>query len=135
MIKHKRTLAPWRCDHCQEAYYGFGTSGSPIIPPEMHLCCDCHISGWERYLYHQHRNLYDRQKENIERIHEIARAWIADKTKNPLPKENPYHSSVPVWMRKAIDAGLVQCNGKEVYIVYSMKDGTPVKVKSNVGWK
>ena len=87
------------------------------------LCIECRNT-LDTYLYSDGpHSQSDAEISHVDFQH-IAADWIADKTQQPLPRkeEKRFDRSVPRWMRRAIALGLVQPNGKDVYIVFTAGD-------------
>lgn len=123
VTKHRSTHAPFECNHCGLAFYGWIPSHREI--PEATLCTKCGLA-LENYLWNKHNDFYcsrpeDNTDEMREQVQKDAQFWVQDKTKKPLPKlaAKRFHQSVPKWMRSAITAGMVKTNSEEVYVVYS----------------
>lgn len=87
------------------------------------LCIEC-CNALETYLYADGpHSQSDAQISHLDFQH-IAADWIADKTQQPLPRteEKRFDRSVPRWMRRAIELGLVQPNEKDVSLVFTAGD-------------
>lgn len=93
-----------------------------VVPKDMTLCIRC-WSALDSYLYRAMPNWYmdglgDQDEQAIASLHPEAMKWINDETKRPLPKKR-FAKSVPMWMRSAVNQGMVKTNGKELYVVHS----------------
>ncbi len=123
IVKHKGTIPPFECHHCGMIWYGGASLEDKNKPSGTVLCIDC-WNALDTYLYsdgpHCKSDATIRQVD----FQHIATDWIADQTQQPLPrtKEKRFDRSVPRWMRRAIDLGLVQPNEKDVYIVFTTGD-------------
>jgi hypothetical protein len=119
ITRQKETLAPGNATIVGRS----GTCGNQaIIPPDKVLCVQC-WSALDHHLYQHHRALYKRMEEQSSALHGLAREWIADKHHPPRPRPltKRFSSSVPQWMRSAIDAGMVKTNSEEKYVVYNQR--------------
>lgn len=130
VIKHHATLAPFACAHCGLMWYGTTTDTLEGVV----LCAKC-SAAMDRYACDTHRGLYDQTAGSIKahpQLKQAALDWVADPHQKPLPRtgDTRFLSSVPRWMRSAIDAGLVKPNDMEIYIVFSRPDQTVVRVKT-----
>lgn len=130
IVKHRSTIAPFECAHCGYIWYGW-TSHHRATPENTTLCTPC-WSALDNYIYALSKKgeVSPYEEQDIEKRHQLASTWIADKNNKPSPRpaSRRYHGSVPKWLRSAIDVGLVQTNSKGVYIVYSQGD-TAVNVE------
>jgi hypothetical protein len=131
------TLGPSECAHCHTIWYGtfvYGEEGASIaIPDDVVLCVKC-WAALDRFLYRRSPSVYnaisDREAARaVSGFYEAARTWIADETKAPRPRKRRYQQSVPTWMRKAIDRGLVKPNSEDIYTVLTTGD-EPVSVET-----
>jgi hypothetical protein len=135
--KHKPTLAPWRCSHCNCTWYGWHNSRKTIIPIGVILCHSCY-NALDNYMFEQDRDLWqeachhpEQEDDEWKRDHPQfvvqAKRWVD----NTTPKKNTYDATVPKWMRIAIDSGEVMPNSEYVYAITSLEDGT-VQVEKNL---
>lgn len=126
IIKHKGTYSPLKCEHCSLMWYGYYTSDAWL--DNVVLCARC----YNALINHVYKyGNYDERRENPSEYQKIVREWAANKKNKPHPRtpERSFHSSVPKWMRNAINAGMVTANDTIWYIVYSQGDQT-IKVET-----
>lgn len=120
---------PWTCDHCKLIFYG-GVG-------DLIVCDECYDA--------LHAYMEDRREEALFQAafgkgsshttklsaQELERAWIADSKNKPHP-EKRYHRSIPPWLRKTFEAGLIKMKkGREeypIYVVYTRNE-LPVQVE------
>lgn len=123
IVKHKGTIPPFECHHCGMIWYGGASLEDKNKPSGTVLCIECG-NALDTYLYSDGPHCQSEAWMNKMDFQHIAADWIADKTQKPLPRkeEERFDRSVPRWMRRAIDLGLVQSNEKDVYIVFTAGD-------------
>lgn len=128
IVRHKATISPFECYHCGVIWYGMAGSENEDRPPDTVLCVHCHNALWN-YLYYDGPHCKNGAEVNKATLQQISGAWIADKTKKPFPRNESkrFERSVPRWMRRAIDLGLVKPNDKDVYII-STAGEEPVRI-------
>src|SRR5271157_685534 len=114
-VKHRRTCAPFECDHCGVIWYG-GAASSHYTPDSLTLCAQCHIA-LDNYLDEKYDDFFyslrdEHTEERMKLVHADAWAWIQNKHNKPylVVAEKRFRRSVPKWMRSAINAGMVQPN-------------------------
>jgi len=131
IIKHKPTMSPIQCDHCKQIWYGmYYTDKRDIIPAGKILCYNC----WNaldiylcQYCNNQLEEIYNAEedndgwKQNYPRFFQIATEWIEDRLRKPIPKKK-YCSTVPKWVRIAIDTGEMIPGDEYVYTVTTSDD-------------
>lgn len=145
-VKHKPTLSPNKCNHCQLMWYGaYFDSHRMIIPEGFVLCFSCWNSldsflhkksykDWESAYDLHNEEVWNRPLEEFDKekrreewnqshpqFMEMARKWITDPKQKPSPKKR-YDRSVPNWMRLAIDLGKVTPGDDYVYAITTYLD-------------